>query len=175
MTYQELKEKAKELGVDVSGQPNKAELEVLVQDAEEAKTMAAKEATFEKPNEEAKKAVQSQISDAAKKVNARQAAMLMKKVKITPLDERMRGLPSEYFSVGNKHIGFISKVVRFNKPTWEPECILQLLREKKMIIQESETINGKEVVIKREVEAYAISEVALTPEEKAELAASKKK
>lgn len=174
MTYQELKEKAKELGVEVTGQPSKAELEVMVQDAEEAKSMADKEAKFEKPTEEAKKAVQSQMSDAAKKVTARQAAMLMKKVKITPLDERMRGLPSEYFSVGNKHIGFITKVVKFNKPTWEPECILQLLREKKMVIQESETVNGKEVVIKRETEAYAITEVPLTPEEKAELAASKK-
>jgi hypothetical protein len=174
MTYQELKDRAKELGVEFTGQPAKAELETLIAEAEEAKMMAEKAAGYEAPNEESKAAVKAEISSASKKVNARQEAMKMSKVKITPLDERMRSIPSEYYSVGNKNIGFISKVVKFNQPTWEPACILQLLREKTMLIQESSTVNGKEVVRKVLTEAFAIVEVPLTAEEKAELEASKK-
>lgn len=196
MTYQEKKEKAKELGVEFTGQPSTADLDKWIAEAEgnapevdpleaeekaaeearkaEEAAIAAKEATYEKPTEESKNAVKKQVADASKKVSARQAAMKMTKVKITPLDERMRSIPSEYYSVGNKHIGFISKVVKFNQPTWEPECILQLLREKTMLIQESATVNGKEVVRHKSTEAFAIVELPLTNEEKEQLEASKK-
>lgn len=170
MTYEELKQKAKDIGVEFKGQIARDELEALVAAKEEEIIMAEKAATYEKPNEVTK----AVVSEASKKVNARQEALLMKKVKITPLDERLRGIPSEYFSTGNKHIGFISKVVRFNVPTWEPQAILNILREKQMLIQETATVNGKEVVRKRLTEAYAIVEVPLTAEEEEELAASKK-
>ena len=170
MTYEELKQKAKDIGVEFKGQIAREELEALVAAKEEEIIMAAKAASYEKPNEVTK----AVVSEASKKVNARQEALLMKKVKITPLDERLRGIPSEYFSVGNKNIGFISKVVRFNVPTWEPQAILNILGEKQMLIQETATVNGKEVVRKRLTEAYAIVEVPLTAEEEEQLAASKK-
>lgn len=174
MTYEELKKKATDLGVEFKGQIAKAELEALIVAKEEEIMMAEKEAQYEKPTEESKAAVKAEVSEASKRVNARQNALLMKKVKITPLDERMRSIPSEYFSVGNKNIGFISKVVKFNVPTWEPQIILDTLREKQMVIQESATVNGKEVVRKKLTEAYAIVEVPLTAEEKEQLEASKK-
>ena len=174
MTYNELKERARELGVDFKGQPAKEELEVMVQEAEEAKMIADKAAGYETPTEESKTAVKAEISAAAAKVNARQEALKMTKVKITPLDERMRSLPSEMFSVGNKQLGFIKKVVKFGKPTWEPNVILELLRSKTMLIQQTETVNGKEVTRKVETEAYAIVELPLTDEEKAQLEASRK-
>jgi len=174
MTYDELKQKATDLGVEFKGQIAKVELEALIAAKEEEIMMAEKEAQYEKPTEESKAAVKAEVSEASKKVNARQNAMLMKKVKITPLDERMRSIPSEYFSVGNRHIGFITKVVRFNEPTWEPQIILDTLREKQMVIQESSTVNGKEVTRKKLTEAYAIMEIPLTAEEKEQLEGSRK-
>jgi len=174
MTYQELKDRAKELGVEFKGQPAKEELEVLVAEAEEAQAMAAKEAGYEKPTEESKAAVKTEISEVAAKVNARQEALKLSYVKITPLDERMRGLPSETYSVGNGEIGFIKKVVVFNKPSWEPACILQLFAEKSMLIQESATVNGQEIVRNIEVPAFAVVEVPVPAEMQAQLDASKK-
>ena len=189
MTYNEMKERAKELGIDFTGQPSKDDLEKWITEAEaklggidpvaaeeaEAKAklaaeeaaMAAKEAKFEKPE----KPVVAQVS--ANKANPLRNAMKMVKVKITPLDERMRGIPSEVFSVGNKHTGFIKKVVRFNQPTWEPEATLQMLREKTRIIQETEVVNGKEIVRKKQAEAYSITVLPLTADDKAALAKSK--
>ena len=167
MTYTELKDRAKELNVEFKGQIAKEELEALVASAEEELEMQSKAEGYEKP-------IPTVAETAKKKVNARQAAMLMRKVKITPLEERMRGLPSEFYSVGNGSIGFVKKVVRFNVPTWEPQVLLDMLAEKTMLIQEETTVNGKEVTIVRSAEAYSIVDVPLTAEEKAELAASKK-
>ena len=98
MTYNEMKERAKELGVDFTGQPSKDDLEKWITEAEaklggidpvtaeeaEAKAklaaeeaaMAAKEAKFEKPE----KPVVAQVS--ANKANPLRNAMKMVKVNL---------------------------------------------------------------------------------------------
>ena len=163
MTYTELKEEAKSLGLEIKGNPKKEELEELIRIAKEEALFAAKEATYEKPvvTEEAKKA--------PAKADVRKEAMKMSKVIITPLDERMREMPSEMYSVGNSKAGFIKKVVRFNEPTWEPQIILDMLKEKTALIQQKKVVNGKEIVTKRQAAAFAIQPAELTDEEKAAL------
>lgn len=171
LEYKELKAKATELGIEIKGNPKREELEVLVEEAIEAADMAAREASYEKPTEESK----VETAKVVDKVSARRNAMQVKKVIITPLDNRMKGLKSEMYAVGNKHTGMIKKVVRFNTPSLEPQCVLDLLNEKTMLIQESYEVNGKMVNRHVNVPAFNIKELELTAEELAEIEGKTKK
>lgn len=152
--------KATELGLEFPKNITDSKLADIIEEAE----MLAKEAQFEKPAPKPKEAKK------VDKVSARKEALLMKRVIITPLDERMRTSPSELYSVGNKNIGFIKKVVRFGVETLEPQIILNALKEKRTLIQQTTVINGKPVTRKRQGAAFAIEYLPdLTKEELEEL------
>ena len=161
LKYEELKDKARELGLKVAGNMKREELEVVIEEAMAEAEIAAKEATYEKPTAESKAAV----SDSKAKADVRMGALQLRKVIITPLDNRMKDIPSDMFSVGTKATGFIKKVVRFNRETIEPNIILKHLKEKQMLIQETSEVKGKLITKKRSVPAYNIQELEFTKEE----------
>lgn len=165
MDYKETREKAVELGIEVKGNPKKDELEQMIADKQEELVIAAKAEGYEKPKEEFVTKAKAVVTEAQSKVNARKNALKMVKCIITPLDERMRDMPSEMYSVGNRSVGFIKKVVRFNEETIEPTIILKHLKEKRMLIQQTKVVNGRQVVSKKSAPAFAIQELAFTEEE----------
>ena len=67
---------------------------------------------------------------------------------IIPLEESMRSINSEMYSVGTPATGFIKKVVRFNEETIEPMILVNHLRGKKMLLQ-ADTGKGARVKLKR--------------------------
>lgn len=144
-----------ELGVEFKKNISNEELDIMLEEAEiEAKAAAAPVAV--------KKEGEMSASD---KASARQNALKLVKCVITPLDDKMKQLPSEMYSVGNKNIGFVKKVVRFGTPTLEPQCIIDLLKEKRALLQQTTEINGKPVTKKVLLPAFAIEELKLTEEE----------
>lgn len=161
MSRKEQIAKAEDMGLEFKGNISNDALEELIENAE----MAAKEATFEKPTEESKAVTKKAIGETSGKADARKEALRMIKCVVTPLDERMRDMPSEMFSTGNKQLGFIKKVVRFGVETIEPKVILDTLREKKALIQSKSVVNGKQVVTKRLSPAFSIQELEFTEEE----------
>jgi len=169
MDRQEMMARAEELGLEFKKNISNADLEKLIENAEfEAKEKAIKEA-------ESKAGLEVKPSSTKKenvidKKAARREALKLKRVIITPLDERMRTLPSEMYSVGNKNVGFIKKVVRFGVETLEPVIILNHLKEKKALIQQTNMVNGMPVTTKRMAPAFSIQELPdLTEEEFREL------
>jgi len=147
MTRDELKVKAKELDVEYKSNISTDKLEELVEAAE----MAKKEAGYEKPIK--KKDDEPKRVD---KATMRKNAMLMKRCIITPLDERLRGAPSEMYSVGNGSLGFIKKVVQFGVETLEPMVIIEHLRDKQALIQQATVVKGMPKVTKKLGKAFAI-------------------
>jgi hypothetical protein len=160
MTYNELKDRARELGIEVKGNPAADTLEEQVRVAEEEAAISGKDAKVEKQE------TASVPVNGKKKVMSRQDAMEMIKVKITPLDEAMKGLPSDMFTVANKNIGSITQVVVFNKPCLVFRIIVDMLR----VIQMPVGITGDDGVVRFDlVEAYSVTEVPFTEEEKVQL------
>lgn len=136
MTRDELKAKAKELGIEFKGNIKTDDLEDLVEQAE----MEKKAAGYDKP---LPKADTESATEGTTKADMRKSALKMVRCIVTPLDERMRTLPSEMYSTGNRKLGFIKKVVRFNVETLEPQIIIDLLQEKQSLIQQTNMVNGK--------------------------------
>jgi len=161
LEYKELKAKAVELGIEIKGNPKREDLEEEVRVAIENAEMLAKEAKYEKPSEDSKKVVENTKSAAS----TRQSQLQLKKVVITPLDERLKNVPSELVAVGNGKTGFIKKVVKFNTESLEPVAILNLLKERQMLIQESFEKNGKVHTRKRMVPAYNVREMPFTQDD----------
>lgn len=152
--------KATELGLEFPKNISNDKLDELLEEAE----MLAKEAQYEKPE------VKPDAPKKVDKASARKEALRMRRVIITPLDERMRTAPSELYSVGNKNIGFIKKVVRFGIETLEPQIVLDTLKEKKALIQQTTIVNGRPKTTKRQGAAFAIEYLPdLTKEELEEL------
>ena len=169
MERKELIAKAEDMGLEFKGNISTVKLEDLIENAE----MEAKANSYEMPNEESKAQVKTEVKAVKTKASARQEALLLSKVIITPLDERMRDMPSEMYSVGNKNVGFIKKVVRFGVPTLEPKIILDMLREKKALIQSKTTgPKGQPTIKKRMSPAFSIETLEITEEDLAD--ASKK-
>lgn len=165
MERKELIAKAEELGVEFKGNISTIKLEELVEAAE----MAAKEATYDKP--------EPKPEGTTAKVNKgtlRRDALKMIHCIITPLDERQRTLPSEMYSVGNKNLGFIKKVVSFGRPTIEPQIIIQMLKEKRSLIQQTQVVNGIPKTTKREGSAFAIEILPDLTKEEYDIASGKK-
>jgi len=148
MTRDELKVRAAELNVEYKVNISTDKLEDLVETAE----MAKKEATYEKPIVKKDDVPAAGIT----KVEMRKNALLMKRCVITPLDERLRGAPSEMYSVGNGKLGFIKKVVQFGVETLEPMIIIEHLQEKQALIQQTTVVKGMPKVTKRIGKAFAI-------------------
>ncbi len=170
--------RATELGLKFQKNISNEKLDKMIEEAELAKTasnekldkateeaeIAAKAASYDTP-----KPKKEEVGKKKSKITRREA-LLLKPVIITPLDERMRTLPSELYCVGNGHIGTIKKVVRFNVKTLEPVLILDMLREKRALVQQTVTVKGVDHVVKRQGAAFAIEELpALTEEELEEL------
>jgi len=154
--------KAEDMGLEFPKNISNDKLDEIIEEAE----MLAKEAAYEKP---AEKPAEVKKVD---KATARKQALLMKRCIITPLDERMRTAPSELYSVGNKNIGFIKKVVRFGVETLEPMIVINNLKEKKALVQQTTVVNGKPKTTKRMGSAFAIEILPdLTKEEIEELKA----
>jgi hypothetical protein len=160
MTYNELKDAARALGLEVKGNPKVEDLEEMVRVAEEEAAISGKDANVEK-----QETVAVPVT-VKKKIMSRQDAMEMIKVKITPLDEAMKGLPSDMFAVANKNIGSVTQVVVFNKPRLVFRIIVDMLKATQMPI----SITGDDGIVRFDlVEAYAITEIPFTEEEKVQL------
>ena len=152
--------KAKDMGLEFKGNLSNDDLDELIENAE----LAAKEAQFEKPNEESKKVIKETASKAEKVKQLNEMVIAT----IIPLDERMRDLPSEMYCVGTKN-GFKKQVIKFNKDVLVFRAIVDMLKEKRALIQSKTTVNGKEVVKKVMSSAFAISTREPTEAELAEL------
>jgi len=163
MERKELIAKAEDLGLEFPSNISTIKLEEKVEAAE----MAAKEATYDKPASKTEGTVPK-----VDKGSLRREALRMRHCIITPLDERQRTLPSEMYSVGNKNLGFIKKVVTFGRPTLEPQIIIDNLKERKALIQQTQMVKGVPKTTKREGSAFAIEMLPdLTKEEFEELQA----
>jgi hypothetical protein len=159
MTYTEMKEKATDMGLEFAGNIKKEELEQLIKDAEENEEIEAKMASYELPKEEVK------VDKPAKKVNHRMDAMKLIKCVITPLADSKRNLTHEMFSVGNAQVGFIKKVVSLGVETFEPTIIVKNIKQRKMVVAQKKTVDGKEVIVNKRVPAYNIIEMEITAED----------
>jgi len=166
MSYDELKEEAQRLGLDFKGNIKKEELEELIRVAQEEEAIAAKNVAVEAAV--APIAVKANIGVKVAAPMTRNEAMQMIKVKVTPLDEALKGLPSDVYSVANKSIGAITQVVLFNKPTFVFKVIVEQLRATQMPIG---TQTEKGTVEWSLVEAFSVTEIPLTEEELAALKA----
>jgi len=159
MTYDETKQKARDLGIVVKGNPSQVALEEEIRLCEETLAIANKDA--------GKDAELIVDKPKVKKAMSRQEAMQMVKVRVTPLDEALKGLPSDLYAVANKNIGTVSQVVLFNKPTLVFKVILDSLKATQMAVSGGASGNG--AVEFNLVPAYNIAELSLTEEELATL------
>jgi len=165
MSYDELKEEAKRLNLDVKGNLKKEELEELVRVAQEEEAIAAKNEVVEAAAPVVVKAKPVAKEDAPM---TRGEAMQMIQVKVTPLDEALKGLASDMYAVANQYIGTISQVVLFNKPALVFKVLVEHLRATQMPIGTPSETGAVEWSL---VEAFAITEIPLTEEELAGLQA----
>lgn len=62
---------------------------------------------------------------------------------ITPLDETMRSVNSEMYSIGTASTGFVKKVILFNKETLEPMSVIRNLLGRKLLMQTDSATTGK--------------------------------
>lgn len=175
MERKEIIAKLEELGADYKKNAKTEDLVIVLAEAKEMKELEDAEAKIEAKAAKAEVAETVEVEEGAKKplsatqkAGARQEAHRLIKCIITPLDDKMKTLPSEMYSVGNRNIGFVKKVVRFGVITPEPKIILDTLKEKKALIQQTMEINGKPVTRKVLSPAFAIQELEFTAEELAE-------
>ncbi|MCF6330294.1 MAG: hypothetical protein L3I99_01945 [Sulfurimonas sp.] len=149
MNEQTLFAKAESLGIKFKKNIKENELLLLIEEAE----LAPKVNKTEVKKTEAKKTVTPSAVNIIKPIkkqknNTIKTAKRMVRCIITPLSESMRTMSSEMYAVGNGTVGFIKKVVRFNKETIEPCQIVRHLNSKKMLLQ-IETGEGVNVKLER--------------------------
>lgn len=183
---QELFAKADKLGLDYKKNASSDDIAVLIEEAEMAKKAEGYDEPAEvvaekaevKPKSEPKKVSGAKPSNVLKPMKAQKGKTLMAANRlirciITPLDEAMRTISSEMYSVGSPSTGFVKKVIRFNEETIEPAILVNHLRGKKMLLQQ-ETGKGVQVKMKR-VPAFSIQILKdYTPKEIEELFAKGK-
>lgn len=156
------------MSVDVKGNISNEDLDELYEQTMAEKAIEDKAANAPVADVEPEVVDTPKEKTAIEKANDRREAHKMIKCIITPLDDKMKTLPSEMYSVGNKNIGFIKKVVRFGRVTIEPKAIVDVIKEKKALIQQTTEINGKPVTRKVMMPAFSIQELEFTAEELAE-------
>lgn len=99
-------------------------------------------------------------TEAAKRKAIRDEALKLVRIRITCLDPAKKGFPGEIFTIGNKYIGTVRKWVPYGdagQVGWHvPYCIYKMLKDKKFVIKEQKSVNGKLIYTQKEVPAYAI-------------------
>lgn len=99
-------------------------------------------------------------TEATKRKSIRDEALKLVRIRITCLDPAKKGFPGEIFTIGNKYIGTVRKWVPYGdagQVGWHvPYCIYKMLKDKKFVIKEQKSVNGKLIYTQKEVPAYAI-------------------
>lgn len=114
-------------------------------------------------------------TESAKRKAVRDKALKLVRIRITCLDPAKKGFPGEIFTVGNKYIGTVRKWVPYGdagQVGWHvPYCIYKMLKDKKFVMKEQKSVNGKLIFTQKEVPAYALELLPmLTEKELKELA-----
>jgi len=86
--------------------------------------------------------------------------MKLVRIRITCMNPNKKGVNAEYFTVGNKYIGTVRKLVPFeNENGWHvPYCIYEMIRDKKFLQVTSRTDpkTNTPIITRRYVREYAI-------------------
>lgn len=106
-------------------------------------------------------------------------AMALVRIRISCMDPKKQDLPGEIFTVANEYIGTVKKFVPFGEQTDNgfhvPQCILDLLKERKFLAIQTRTVNGQIETKTRWVKEFNIEELEpLTRAELAKLAADQR-
>lgn len=79
--------------------------------------------------------VPKKLTLAEKRNKLRKQAMVLRRIRITCLNPDKKDLPGEFFTVGNRYIGTVTKYVPFGDPTENgyhvPDVIYQFLKNRK--------------------------------------------
>lgn len=168
MDREELIEKATKMNIEFKKNTSNANLQLLIDEAEQVQANKAIEDRASKAqvaSPEASKAIKKEV----KKVSGVRESTQMVKVNITALDPRMREIPSEMFTHMGR-FGTKKQVVKFGKPMLVYKVIVDMLKEKQSLQQvKTVTANGKEEVDLIMSPAFMIQEIPLTDEELEEI------
>lgn len=86
--------------------------------------------------------------------------MKLVRCRITCLDPKKKDLPGEILTVANEHLGTVRKFVPFGEHTDDgyhiPHCIYTMMRDRKFVSIQTKKVNGKEQIISRDANEFAI-------------------
>lgn len=106
-------------------------------------------------------------------------AMKLRRIRIANLDPKKKDLQGEIFTFANDFLGNVKKYVPFGESTDEgyhvPQCIYDMLQQRKFLEVKSVKRNGQTVMQTRWVKEFAIEDLPdLTEDELAKLANAQK-
>ena len=138
-----LKAKAKTMGIKFHPKIGHEKLLAKIQDAMGASAPLAT------PSVEARKSLKEQRRD----------ALLLVRVRVSPMNVHMNGLKGQYFAVANRLVGTVKKYIPFNSPygCHVPKILKDEIESKQyQVFREHTTPTGKTVTKNELVKAYAV-------------------